>query len=87
MKIDWTWIGIPHQVSFFDSLDYLSANILLPVGALLVAVLCGWVLKQEVTQDELKVGRVGFALWRLPLRYLAPIAILIVFANAIGLVG
>lgn len=60
---------------FFDLLDFLTANILLPVGGLLIALFAGWRLRRETLQQELAVGARGFALWRWSLRYLAPLGV------------
>ncbi|MDZ7821635.1 MAG: hypothetical protein U5N26_07375 [Candidatus Marinimicrobia bacterium] len=62
-------LGIPSALSFgkwshlqlfgrsiFDVMDYLSANILLPLGGLLVAVFVGWYMQKREVHDELLRG-------------------------------
>jgi SNF family Na+-dependent transporter len=39
--------------TFFDVIDYLSANVLLPIGAALTSVLVGWRLDSAFMTDEL----------------------------------
>ena len=71
--------------TFYDNLDYLTANIMLPAGGLLVAVFTAWIMKPESTRHELQLGESRiYSTWGFVMRYIAPIAILIVFLNAIG---
>lgn len=80
---DWHPLGfIPifaHK-TVFDVLDYVSSNIMMPVGALLTSVLVGWRVSKAFARDELAqttpVARVA-CVWLL--RYVCPIAILAVF--------
>lgn len=70
----------------FDCLDYLTANIMLPLGGLLVVIFTGWLLKRADALDELQIpDRWVFAKWRFTIRYLSPVAILVVFVKAVGL--
>jgi neurotransmitter:Na+ symporter, NSS family len=69
--------------SFFDVMDYVTSNILLPVGALLTSLLVGWRLGPVFTDNELAESTSGVrAACRWLLRYLCPLAILAVFAAA-----
>lgn len=74
--------------SIFDAADYLVSNILLPLGALLIAVFVPLKIKREVLQSELQVsstwGRRLFLLWLFLLRFAAPIAIIVVFVHMLG---
>ena len=69
-----------------DLFDYLTANILLPLGGILIAVFAGWVLPRRATEDELGMGGgTGFRLWRFLVRYVSPVAVALVLLNALGL--
>lgn len=70
-----------------DLLDYLTANILLPIGGFLIALFAGWRMTERSVQSELRL-KIGwlFHLWYFLLRYVAPIAILIVFLRAVGVI-
>jgi len=74
--------------TIFDLLDYLTSNIMLPLGGLLIAVFAAWLMKRESTLDELEMEH-GYAykLWRFLVRYVAPLAVVVVFLNAIGLIN
>jgi len=73
------------QGTFLDNFDYLTSNIMLPLGGLAITVFCGWVMSRNASADELSVGtgRI-YRLWLLSTRYFAPIAVVLVFLNAIG---
>ncbi len=72
--------------TFMDNFDYLTSNILLPMGGLLVAIFCGWVMCRNSTADELAAGTgTIYQLWHFLTRYIAPVAVILVFLNAIGL--
>ena len=72
--------------TFFDNLDYLTANIMLPLGGLAIVFFAGWVMSQNSTADEIDPGAGGgYRAWRFLARYVAPIAVVLIFLNAIGL--
>jgi NSS family neurotransmitter:Na+ symporter len=39
--------------TFFDNVDYLTSNIMLPLGGLLITIFAGWVMCRNSTSDEL----------------------------------
>lgn len=73
--------------TFFDLLDYLTANIMLPLGGFLIAVFAAWAMSKSSTVDELAIGEgTGYKMWRFLVRYIAPAAVVIVFLNVIGII-
>jgi NSS family neurotransmitter:Na+ symporter len=72
--------------TWFDNIDYLSNNIFLPLGGLAIVLFAGWVMAHNSTADELDpaAGR-GYRIWRWSARYVAPVAVVLVLLNAIGL--
>jgi len=72
--------------TFFDNLDFLTSNIMLPLGGLAITVFCGWVMCTHSSASELdpEAGST-FRVWRLLSRYVAPVAVVLVFLNAVGL--
>lgn len=72
----------------FDAADFLVSNVLMPLGALLIAVFVPLKLKRELLVRELQVstewGRRAFIIWLMLLKYIAPIAIIIVFLSTLG---
>lgn len=73
--------------TLFDNLDYLTSNIMLPVGGLLISVFAGWVMCRNSTSEELGGAGSLYRVWRFLVRYVAPIGILFVFLNAIGILS
>jgi len=63
----------------FSSLDYLSANWLLPIGGLLIALFVGWVLNPRESREELEEGHgpLGgrYTFVQFLLRFVAPLAV------------
>lgn len=67
--------------NLFDFLDFLTTNIMLPLGGLLVALFAAWVMSKTSTQSELELrSSTGYRLWHFVLRYVAPVGVSIVFA-------
>jgi NSS family neurotransmitter:Na+ symporter len=78
---DWLLFG----KTAFDLLDYLTSNIMLPLGGLLIAVFAGWIMKNEHVKSEINFkSSLLFSLWQFLLRYVTPIAVSIVFLNGLG---
>ncbi len=74
-----------YRGTIFDNIDYVTSNIMLPLGGVLIAVFAGWVMCRNSTADELGGSGPIYKLWRVLVRYVAPIGILFVFLKAIGL--
>lgn len=68
--------------TLFESIDYLTSRIMLPLGGLLFALFAGWVLGRDAFRDELGLRhpRVFPVVYWL-LRYVAPLGVLIVFVT------
>lgn len=72
----------------FDLVDFAVSNVLLPLGALLISIFIPLKLSKKELFDEMKqgssVGKLFFTCWFYLLKYLTPIAIIIVFLDALG---
>lgn len=69
--------------TLFDNVDYLTSNIMLPLGGLLITIFAGWVMCRNSTSDELGTSGNLFKSWRMLARFVAPIGILLVLVNAV----
>lgn len=69
--------------TFFDNVDYLTSNIILPFVGLLITIFAGWIMSSESSIDELDNSGFIYKSWRLLARYIAPIGIILVLINAI----
>ena len=72
-------------LTFFDLLDFATANIILPLGGLFIALFATWTLSRRVTMDELGLQGAGYQLWYFLTRYVAPLAVIVIFLNVTGL--
>ncbi|MBI1423026.1 MAG: sodium-dependent transporter [Gammaproteobacteria bacterium] len=81
-----TLIGKTYENGFFNIFDILTANIMLPLGGMLIAIFAGWYMSQQASRDELEVKEWMYMTWRFLVRYISPFAILIVFLNVIGVI-
>ncbi|MER2492575.1 sodium-dependent transporter [Catenovulum sediminis] len=72
--------------TLFDLLDYLTANIMLPIGGLLIALFAGWKVHSNSFETELALAPVTYAVLRVLLKFVTPLIIILVFVNLIGLV-
>ena len=72
----------------FGLLDYLTANLMLPIGGLSIAIFAGWVMKSKDSADELEMEKPQFyTLWKFLISYIAPFAVIIVLLKGIGVFG
>lgn len=80
-------LTIPHlfeNFTFFDVLDYLTANIMLPLGGLFIALFAAWVMRDASSRDELATYPLIYKIWRFLLRFITPVAVIVVFLKAVG---
>ncbi len=73
-------------LTFFEHLDFLTSNLMLPAGGVCMAIFAGWVMSKHMSRAELNMNsEVGYSLWYVSIRVIAPIAVSIVLLHAIGL--
>jgi len=73
--------------TFFELVEYLTTNIMLPLGGLLTAVFAAWIMKRASSRDELAMDEgLGYRLWQFATRYLAPAGVAVVFLQATGII-
>ncbi|MCX7885431.1 MAG: sodium-dependent transporter [Caloramator sp.] len=76
---------------FFDLFDYISSNILLPVGGLLIAIFVGYFNKKENIVNELSnegtlKNNKLINIYLFILRFVTPVLLIVVFLNSIGVI-
>lgn len=78
-------------MNIFDALDYLTAKIMLPVGGMFAAIFVGWIIDRQIVKDEAtNYGTLSapfYPVYRLVLRFVAPVGIALIFVNELGLLG
>lgn len=96
-------LGIPSSLSFgvmgevklfdknfFDIMDFLSSNLLLPIGGLFISLFAGWVIwpkaKLDIAGEDGTVP-VWMTAWGIIVRVIAPLAIFFILLNQLGLIS
>ena len=78
-------------MTFFDFFDFVSAKIFLPLGGIIIALFVGWKLDRDMVRDELtNHGTLStrlFPPFLFLIRWIAPIAICLIFLNELGVFG
>ncbi len=69
--------------TIFDNVDYLTSNVMLPLGGLLISLFAGWIMASNSSADELGGYGTLYRVWRLLARVIAPIGILFILVYAI----
>jgi NSS family neurotransmitter:Na+ symporter len=75
----WSDLMILPGMTFFDTMDYVSNNIMLPLGGMMIALFSGWALDKSVSEDQLQLSSAQFAIWQVLVRFVAPLAVGAVF--------
>ncbi len=75
--------------TFFDLADFLTSNIALPLGSLLIAIFVGYFLPRKLIRQEFEEGSgeqpLLFRIWYFLIRYIVPVGIGFVFLQSIGI--
>jgi len=82
-KATWSIPGLFSNLNFFDTLDFLTANIMLPLGGLFIAVFVGHLMNKSKVNEELDTSPVLYKIWYFLIRYVTPLLVIIVFLKAI----
>jgi|TARA_Y100000031_G_scaffold72364_1_gene79927 NSS family neurotransmitter:Na+ symporter len=80
----WADVHIVGQLTFFDFVDYVSQNIMLPIGGLLIALFAAYGLPKTVIAAQLNArGKAWWIGWRIVVGCIAPLAVLAVFVATV----
>lgn len=75
----------------FSLFDYVSSNICLPVGGFVCSIFVGWFVDVRFLRGQIKMhstaGRFVFRLLVFCLRWICPMAILLILLNSVGFIG
>lgn len=78
------------SMGFFDLFDFVVAKLLMPIGAFIMCLFVGWVVDEKVLRAELTnngtIHQPLYPIYRLIVRYLAPIGITLIFLNELGII-
>ncbi len=82
---DFNFLGAVKHNGVFDILDILTANIMLPVGGLFIAIFAGWMMKEKHSKEELGLKH-SYILWQFLIKYIAPVLVIVVILNLFGVI-
>ncbi|MCR4941233.1 MAG: sodium-dependent transporter [Campylobacter sp.] len=70
---------------FFDWLDFLSSNIMLPLGGIVICVFVGYFMKVEILKKVFLpyMGEIVFKIWYFLLKFVAPIFVIVVLIRGL----
>jgi NSS family neurotransmitter:Na+ symporter len=80
----WSDVTFVGGLTFFDSVDYFSQNILLPLGGMLITFFAIWLLPKGMVEQQLGIQNpvLGWA-WKVVAGIVAPLGVLAVFLSTI----
>jgi NSS family neurotransmitter:Na+ symporter len=67
--------------NFLSLMDFITNNLMLPMGGLTISIFVGWILNKEAVQKEMKIPKSLFKVFIFCLRVIAPLAISIIFLS------
>lgn len=73
---------------YFSTVDYLTGNWMMLITSFLMTIFTGWILDKKIAQEEFVKGTRWaklYPVWRFFVRYLAPIAIIVVILQEGGI--
>ncbi len=85
----WKLPFMEKKQSFFDIFDFITTNYMLPVAGLLTSLFVAWVIKEIIRVEEfnfLKKHSVFYLPWKYTLRYISPIAVMIIILHGLGII-
>ena len=63
-------------MNIFDLMDYLTANLMMPIGGMLIAIFAGWFMRDSTLAEELRINTPWlFRTWQFLIRTVTPLAI------------
>lgn len=81
---DWAEVKPFWGMNFFGLIDFVTTNLMLPLGGLLTAIFVGWRMKRELILQELHLDSARFIrVWHWVLRYISPLAVLAVLLGGL----
>jgi len=72
----WSDLKIIGDNNFLSSMELIAVQNLQPLGGMLIAIFIGWFMKESLIKDELgEINPTIYAIWKIFIRFVAPIGI------------
>jgi NSS family neurotransmitter:Na+ symporter len=78
LAFEFEFAGLSKTAGFFDAIDILTSIIMLPIGGILIAIFCGWIMPRAAIKEELGLGGLIEKWWIMSVSYVAPIGVSLV---------
>lgn len=75
----WSEAKLFGRFTWFDFSDFITANIMLPVGGILMAIFVAHLMKKQVVEENLDLKGTLFKVWYLVLKWVSPVLVGLVF--------
>jgi NSS family neurotransmitter:Na+ symporter len=76
----WSDFYLISERNFLDSMEFITNQILLPLGGMLIAIFVGWFMNKSMINDEIgSMNSVLFYLWRFFVKFIAPLSVAYIF--------
>ena len=69
--------------NFLEAIDYITNNIMLPMGGFFIALLVGWLIPYEFIRENVKFSNFQFRIFYFSLRYISTSAIILIFLYSV----
>jgi len=75
-----SFIGPLADKNLFGIMDFIVANVMLPINALMLALFMGWAIERKTVSHQIDypLGSAGFMIWQFSTKYIAPVCITVV---------
>lgn len=78
--------------SFFDLYDFISSNILMPIGGLLIVIFVGYFINKEDIHDELSNkgtlnNKIYIKIFRFLVKFVTPLLLIFIFLSSSGIIN
>ncbi|PCK08744.1 MAG: sodium-dependent transporter [Alteromonadaceae bacterium] len=68
----------------FNFFDFITSQVMLPLGGLLIALFVGWKMRPSIIEQEMDAeGHLLLDIWLFVLRYVSPVLVAVVFITAL----
>ena len=63
-------------------MDFITNQLLMPLGGMFVAIFAGWFLSSKIVVEELSTGQEKiFNIWKFFIKFVSPVLVAAVFIN------
>jgi len=72
----------------FDIMDFMSSSIMMPIAAILICIFLGYFVERATLEQKFlaHTNQTIFNIWYLLIRFVVPLAIIVLFLNKLGVI-